>query len=408
MKKHGMSRRNFLKGSALAASAGGLTAAVASATAGGSSERGEDLVLVNGRIHTMDDQNRIVDSVAIRNGRFVSIGHDSGSHGGKRIDLRGRTVVPGIIESHTHFVSLANRPGYHVAQWELANSISEVLAILAERRARGDVPPGAFITAMGAGTPRMFAENRLPTLQEIDAAVSDRPVFLYQGGGGPARTNSLGKAFFATVTNPTVTVGADGTIAGGNPSQANAALYHLRIRQTFDDKKRSALDAQAYSASVGITAVLDQTLVARADGTLNPALYDPQPTDALFTLNHYRMYDAWLQLEREHRNLIRLQINFLHNQGFDARFGATIESQLPELRERLKNQFPFFGNDMVRTMSLPKNGNWFLSRSRSSGSWLSIVAPNRASKPWLCRKLICSRMRLRCSRSSCSHASYMR
>jgi len=368
MKKHGMSRRNFLKGSALAASAGGLTAAVASATAGGSSERGEDLVLVNGRIHTMDDQNRIVDSVAIRNGRFVSIGHDSGSHGGKRIDLRGRTVVPGIIESHTHFVSLANRPGYHVAQWELANSISEVLAILAERRARGDVPPGAFITAMGAGTPRMFAENRLPTLQEIDAAVSDRPVFLYQGGGGPARTNSLGKAFFATVTNPTVTVGADGTIAGGNPSQANAALYHLRIRQTFDDKKRSALDAQAYSASVGITAVLDQTLVARADGTLNPALYDPQPTDALFTLNHYRMYDAWLQLEREHRNLIRLQINFLHNQGFDARFGATIESQLPELRERLKNQFPFFGNDMVRTgaigewaapFALPSNPNGF-------------------------------------------------
>jgi predicted amidohydrolase YtcJ len=375
MKKHGISRRDFLKSGALAASAGGLTAAVAAATAGGSSERSEELVLVNGRIHTMDDKNRIVDSVAIRNGKFISIGHDSGSRSGKRIDLRGRTVVPGIIESHTHFVSLANRPGYHVAQWELANNIAEVLAALAARRARGDVPPGAFITAMGAGTPRMLAENRLPTLAEIDSAVSDRPVFLYQGGGGPARTNSLGKAFFATVTNPTVTVGADGSIPGGNPNQANAALYHLRIRQTFDDKKRSALDAQAYSASIGITAVLDQTLVARADGTLNPALYDPQPTDALFTLNHYRMYDAWLQLEREKRNLIRLQINFLHNQGFDARFGATIDSQLPELRERLKNQFQFFGNDMVRTgaigewaapFALPSNANgyavWFESQ----------------------------------------------
>jgi predicted amidohydrolase YtcJ len=375
MKKHGISRRDFLKSGALAASAGGLTAAVAAATAGGSSERSEELVLVNGRIHTMDDKNRIVDSVAIRNGKFISIGHDSGSRSGKRIDLRGRTVVPGIIESHTHFVSLANRPGYHVAQWELANNIAEVLAALAARCARGDVPPGAFITAMGAGTPRMLAENRLPTLAEIDSAVSDRPVFLYQGGGGPARTNSLGKAFFATVTNPTVTVGADGSIPGGNPNQANAALYHLRIRQTFDDKKRSALDAQAYSASIGITAVLDQTLVARADGTLNPALYDPQPTDALFTLNHYRMYDAWLQLEREKRNLIRLQINFLHNQGFDARFGATIDSQLPELRERLKNQFPFFGNDMVRTgaigewaapFALPSNANgyavWFESQ----------------------------------------------
>jgi hypothetical protein len=358
MKRHGVSRRDFLKSGALAASAGGLTAAVASATAGGSSGRSEELVLVNGRIHTMDDQNRIVDSVAIRDGRFVSIGHDSGSHGGKRIDLRGRTVVPGLIESHTHFVSLANRPGYHVAQWELASSIGEVLAMLAERRARGDVPSGQFITAMGAGTPRMFAELRLPTLQEIDSVVSDRPVFLYQGGGGPARTNTLGKQFFESATAPLAgpcVVGADGTLAGGNPSMANRALYHLRIRQTFEDKKRSALDAQAYSASVGITAVLDQTLVARADGTLNPALYDPQPTDALFTLNHYRMYDAWLQLEREQRNLIRLQINFLHNQGFDARFGATIDSQLPELRERLKNQFPFFGNDMVRTGAI---GEW--------------------------------------------------
>jgi len=357
MKKHGISRRSFLKGSALAASAGGLTAAVASATAGGSSERSEDLVLVNGRIHTMDDKNRIVDSVAIRNGRFVSIGHDSGSRGGKRIDLRGRTVVPGLIESHTHFVSLANRPGYHVAQWELASSLAEVLALLKARRDRGDVPPGQFITAMGAGTPRMFAENRLPTLAEIDSVVNDRPVFLYQGGGGPARTNTLGKQFFESIGGEfPVTVGADGALVNaGGVNNANRALYHLRIRQSFEDKKRSALDAQAYSASVGITAVLDQTLVARADGTLNPALYDPQPTDALFTLNHYRMYDAWLQLEREHRNLIRLQINFLHNQGFDARFGATIESQLPELRERLKNQFQFFGNDMVRTGAI---GEW--------------------------------------------------
>src|SRR3954469_4829267 len=357
MKRHGISRRNFLKSGALAASAGGLTAAVGSATAGGSTERGEDLVLVNGRIHTMDDQNRVVDSVAIRNGRFVSVGHDAGSRGGKRIDLRGRTVVPGLIESHTHFVSLANRPGYHVAEWENARSVAEVCAILAGRRAKGDVPEGGFITAMGAGTPRMFAENRLPFLAEIDAAVPDRPVFLYQGGGGPARTNTLGKAFFESATAPLAgpcVVAADGTIAGGNPNMANRALYHLRVRQSFADKMRSAIDAQLYSASVGITAVLDQTLVARADGSLNPALYDPQPTDALFTLNHYRMYDAWLQLNREQRALIRLQINFLHNQGFIAALGG-LDKQLPELRERLKNQFPFFGDGMVRTGGI---GEW--------------------------------------------------
>src|SRR5439155_241009 len=136
-----------------------------------------------------------------------------------------------------------------------------------------------------------------------------------QGGGGPARTNTLGKQFFESATAPLAgpcVVGADGsltTVAGVN--HANRALYHLRIRQTFEDKKRSALDAQAFSASVGITAVLDQTLVAVATGTLDPASLDPQPTHPLFTLNHYRMYDAWLALHREGRSFIRLQINYL-------------------------------------------------------------------------------------------------
>src|SRR3954469_6341721 len=359
-----ISRRDLFKATLAAGLGVSLPGGVRAEGRGGRGDDDDDrgkeaLVFVNGRIHTMDERNSVVNTVAIKNGRFVSVGNASHDGGEARvINLHGRTVVPGLIESHTHFVSLANRPGYHVAQWELADNISQVLAALAARRARGDVPPGAFITAMGAGTPRMFAENRLPTLAEIDSAVPDRPVFLYQGGGGPARTNTLGKQFFETVVSPLAgpcVVAADGTIAGGNPSMANRALYHLRIRQSFEDKKRSALDAQLYSASVGITAVLDQTLVARADGSLNPALYDPQPTDALFTLNHYRMYDAWLALNREQRALIRLQINFLHNQGFIAALGCGLDKQLPELRERLKNQFPFFGDGMVRTGGI---GEW--------------------------------------------------
>jgi predicted amidohydrolase YtcJ len=357
-----VSRRDLFK----AAAGMGLGVALpgtSQAAAGGGQGGGDDatdLVFVNGRIHTMDERNPLVSAVAIRDGKFISVGNAAHPGGNARvINLRGRTVVPGLIESHTHFVSLANRPGYHVAEWENARNVNEVCAILAARRARNDVPEGGFITAMGAGTPTMFAEKRLPFLAELDAAVPDRPVFLYQGGGGPARTNSLGKAFFETATAPLAgpcVVAADGSLANvGGVNNANRALYHLRVRQSFEDKKRSALDAQLYSASVGITAVLDQTLVARADASLNPALYDPQPTDALFTLNHYRMYDAWLALNREERTLIRLQINFLHNQAFIAALGSTLDKQLPELRERLKNQFPFFGNDMVRTGGI---GEW--------------------------------------------------
>ncbi|HEY3177510.1 MAG TPA: amidohydrolase family protein [Casimicrobiaceae bacterium] len=350
-----VSRRNFFKVGAAAGAAAALP--LGSTYAKQQDGDGTELTFVNGRIHTMNDRNDVVSAVAIRDGRFISVGSAANPGGGANvINLHGRTVVPGLIESHTHFVSLANRPGYHVAQWELASNIAEVLELLAARRR--DVPPGQFITAMGAGTPRMFAELRLPTLAEIDSAVPDRPVFLYQGGGGPARTNTLGKQFFETATSPLAgpcVVGADGslvTLAGVN--HANRALYHLRIRQTFEDKKRSALDAMAYSASIGLTTNLDQTLVAKATGTLDPASLDPQPTDALFTLNHFRMYDAWLALHREDKAFIRLQINFLHNQGLIAALGD-LDHQLPELRERLKNQFMFFGDDMMRTGGI---GEW--------------------------------------------------
>src|SRR5881396_3555578 len=356
-----ISRRDLLKAGAAAGVAAALPAGPAQAAqqvaaSGGGGEDAPELTFVNGRIHTMEDDNSVVSSVAIRDGRFVAVGNAANpGPGSKVVNLHGRTVVPGLIESHTHFVSLANRPGYHVAQWELASNVAEVLALLAARRR--EVPAGQFITAMGAGTPRMFAELRLPFLAEIDAAVPDRPVFLYQGGGGPARTNTLGKQFFESATAPLagpVTVGADGTIAGGNPNMANRALYHLRIRQTFEDKKRSALDAMAFSASVGITTVLDQTLVAVATGTLDPASLDPQPTHPLFTLNHYRMYDAWRALHRGGKPFLRLQRTFLHTQGFIPELGD-LDHQLPELRERLKNQLFFFGDDMVRTGAI---GEW--------------------------------------------------
>jgi hypothetical protein len=376
----GVSRRDLLNSGALAGLAaltGGFGPLVARAADSRPPRPRRDVVLVNGRIHTMDDAKRVVSSVRIHDGRFVDVGNAGANSSAHVINLRGATVVPGLIESHTHFVSLANRPGYHVAEWELASNVQEVLAMLAARRK--DVPPGQFITAMGAGTPRMFAELRMPTLQELDAAVPDRPVFLYQSGFGPARVNTLGKQFFESATAPLagpVSVAADGTIAGG---AANVALYHLRVRQTFEDKKRSALDAMAYSASVGITTNLDQTLVAPATGTLDPASLEPQPTHALFALNHYRMYDAWQALHSEGKAFIRLQMNFLHNQGFISALGD-LSKQLPELRERLKNVLPFFGDAMMRTGAIGEWGAPFATPSNPDGYAVWLEAQRLIAK----------------------------
>jgi predicted amidohydrolase YtcJ len=351
----GVSRRDLLR----AGGATGAAAILAGAGATGAAAVGSgqdvsapptepgDLALVNGRIHTMDDDGSVVSAVLIRDGRFLRVGPGV-PNGGKDlqvINLQGRTVVPGLIESHTHFVSLANRPGYHVAELELAGNIAEVQELLAARRP--DVPSGEFVTAMGGWHPRQWAEQRLPTLAELDDAVPERPVFLFQTFQGPSVTNSLGKAFFESASDDLagpVVVGDNGLIAAGE--QSRVALYHLRARQTFEDKKRSALDAMAFSAQVGLTTNLDQTLPP-SPGPINPS-------QGLPNLDHYRMYDAWLQLHREGRTFVRLQMNFLHNQGNIPELGG-LENQLPELRERLRNQFQFFGDDMLRTGAI---GEW--------------------------------------------------
>ena len=91
------------------------------------------LLFIKGRIHTMDGSSRIVEEARIENGKFVEVGNRIERAKAKVINLKGRTVLPGMIEPHVHIVSLANRPGYH-QPIEDATSIAEVQAMLASRR----------------------------------------------------------------------------------------------------------------------------------------------------------------------------------------------------------------------------------------------------------------------------------
>ena len=142
--------------------------------------------------------NTIARAVSIMNGRFVAVGDSVPSRvpNTRVIDLKGRTVVPGLVEGHVHIVSLANRPGYHTIL-ENTTSIREIQEALSARRK--NVPDGQWITSMGGWHPNQWAEHRHPTRQELDAAVPDRPVLLYERFTGPCATNSLGKAFFDAV-----------------------------------------------------------------------------------------------------------------------------------------------------------------------------------------------------------------
>jgi Amidohydrolase family len=205
---------------------------------------GRDVTLVNGTIHTLDARNSIVSSVTIRNGKFAAVGRVADSDGSscmRTINLNGRTAVPGLIDNHNHFLLLGSRPG-HDTRLETAASIADLQAAIRARTMT--VEPGDFITAMGGWNPAQFAENRLPTLTELDAVAPNNPVLIFFAFAGPATTNTLARTFFA---GQGIAVDAMGNIAANGPSLA--ALNALRAIQTLADKKRGTLEAMAYSAS---------------------------------------------------------------------------------------------------------------------------------------------------------------
>src|SRR5438128_2325366 len=142
-----MSRRSFLAAGALgvAASASGIRTAFAQ-TSGVIAP--QDMVLVNGKIYTMDASKRVVSQLVIRDGRFVAAGNNVAGQAGnlKRIDVKGKTVIPGIIDAHNHIVLVGNRPGWHV----LMEDVFTLPDVVKRYQAKAaDVPRGEFITTIG-------------------------------------------------------------------------------------------------------------------------------------------------------------------------------------------------------------------------------------------------------------------
>jgi len=284
---------------------------------------GNSLAFVNGRIHTMDANNRIVPQLLIRNGRFVAVGDNvvGKTPNVKVADLKGRTVIPGIIDAHNHIVLVGNRPGWHTPL-EHVFTIPDAIAELKARTAT--VPPGQFITTVGPISAMQFTERRLPNLTELDAV--DRPVYL-QGAQGGVRTNTAGKAWLEARG---VTVAPDGSIAG---PAAGLALQTLRKELlTPETRKRTALGALQYYARLGITTHRD-----------SGAFHSDGPATGIASENTYTMHNPFLALNRDGTMPARVRLDFLHQDN------PTANPPLPTLSERLRNSFPRFGNDWLKT-----------------------------------------------------------
>ena len=137
-----------------------------------------DLILYNGRITTLDPEYPEASNLAIRDGRILAVDDAESYESGpdtKTIDLRGRRVIPGLNDSHLHVI----RGGLNYnmeLRWDGVPSIADALRMLKEQAQR--TPPGQWVRVVGGWSEFQFAERRMPTLEEINAAAPETPVFI--------------------------------------------------------------------------------------------------------------------------------------------------------------------------------------------------------------------------------------
>lgn len=174
-------RRHLLAGSLLTAAAALLPRlSFASFNPDQGPAMNADLILFNGRFHTVDRENPEATAVAIKDGRFLAVGSDAqvmATRGAATqvIDLKGRCAIPGLNDSHLHLI----RGGLNYnleLRWEGVPSLADALRMLKDQAARTPTPQ--WVRVVGGWNEFQFAEKRMPTLEELNQAAPDTPVFV--------------------------------------------------------------------------------------------------------------------------------------------------------------------------------------------------------------------------------------
>src|SRR3989441_5618178 len=174
-----LSRRAFLQAGATGVAAG-LAATLAPGGLAAQPAAGADLIVFNGRVATQDARRSFAAAVAIREGRFVAVGTDADimTYRGdttQMIDVGGRTVIPGLNDSHMH--PIRGGLNYNMElRWDGVPSLADAMRMLKEQAQR--TPPPQWVRVVGGWTEFQFAERRMPTLEEINQAAPETPVFV--------------------------------------------------------------------------------------------------------------------------------------------------------------------------------------------------------------------------------------
>jgi predicted amidohydrolase YtcJ len=232
------------------------------------SSKPADLILLNGHFHTVDKENPLAQAVAIRDGKFLAVGDAQAAmrHRGDAtqvVDLNGRTVVPGLNDSHLHLI----RGGLNYnleLRWEGVPSLADALRMLKEQALR--TPSPQWVRVVGGWTEFQFAEKRMPTLDEINAAAPDTPVFVLHLDDRALLNRAALRAVGYTKDTPNPPGGEIQRDASGNPTgmliaRPNAMILYATLAKgpalPLDLQVNSTRQFMRELNRLGITSAID-------------------------------------------------------------------------------------------------------------------------------------------------------
>ncbi|MFM8735647.1 MAG: amidohydrolase [Pirellulales bacterium] len=198
-----------------------------------------DRIIRGGPIVTVNPAQPAAEAVAIAGGRIVAVGSEAEvmKHKGPATevtDLAGKTLVPGFIDGHSHFMSLMDVQTQALCASPPAGpctNVADVIAALKKVQERRKLGPGKFVMGFGYD-PELLAEKRAPTRQELDAAFPDNPVILVHVSGHGAMLNSRALALYKiTAATPTPSGGVIGREPGTN--EPNGLLFETAFLPIF-------------------------------------------------------------------------------------------------------------------------------------------------------------------------------
>jgi len=218
-----------------------------------------DLVLHNGKVLTVDKAFSTKTAVAVKDGKIVAVGGDEVAkeyNAPQKIDLKGRVLMPGFIDTHVHVFGMPHR----AIPLEDATSIKQIQDRL--RAKAKELGPGEWITGYGWDEAK-FAEKRNPTRADLDAATPNNPVYLVRAGSHSNVANSaamkIAKVDRTTADPPGGLIEKD---AKGEPSGIVREWNHYGPhvpRDTWEQLKPSYINSMRHLISLGITSYHEAT-----------------------------------------------------------------------------------------------------------------------------------------------------